>query len=276
MSQDHWVDLTIVSAMAAAFLAVVASRKRSVLVRVAFAALAATITVGVMGDLGPILRFLDRASAEDSEWRQIRRSLSERSPAFGDIITLNPAIEKEFQVAIVPIVRDRDRNEVVRGRAMAAAIRDVFAKHVYPVAAHGSTGAVISWGHLKMLLLQRFAVISIEACALYGTRSIARLGSDEKAAALGQGIYRAVIDAYKTSDDSKYPLPDREGYVTQYVKAIRSAQPPFNDEEIWALDDLEKHSPQRQCNLTLRLYKAIDDLDPASKQSIYRIMMRTI
>jgi hypothetical protein len=242
--------------------------------RVVFAVLAASLVVGVMYDLGNVSKVMRSAGKDDPAWAQIRRSLAERSPAFGGIIALSPAIENEFRVVLVPIVRNGDtQNEAARGAAMTAAIASVFAKHVYPVAARGSTESVTRWGNLKALLLQRLATISTASCADYGTRSVARFGDDENAAALGEAIYRAVIDAYKTSDSAKHPLADENTARAQYAKAMRSAQPPFSEEELKAFDTLDNESKPRQCNLTLRLAQAIDRLDPSSKAVIFRYWM---
>lgn len=211
MAPDDWLTLTVVSALSAGGLTAAATRRHSTRARVVFAAVVALLVVGVMRDLGNVSKVMRSAEKDDVAWSQIRQTLAERRPAFGDIITLSPAIENEFRAVLVPIVRDREmQDEAARGAAMTAAIASVFAQHVYPVAAQGSMEAVISWGNLKSLLMQRLATISPAARADYGMTSVARFGDDKNAAALGEAIHRALIDAYKTSDSTKYPLPDED------------------------------------------------------------------
>jgi hypothetical protein len=60
---------------------------------------------------------------------------------------------------------------------------------------------------------------------------------------------------------------------TQYDKAAGLAQPPFSDDEMRALQTIDKQPKARQCNSMLRLFEAIDRLDAHGKAIIFRGMM---
>ena len=88
MAPGDWVAVTVVCAIAAGGLTAAATRRHSTRARVVFAVLVASLVVGVMRDLGDVSKVMWPAAKDDLAWTQIRRSLAERSPAFG-IITLS-------------------------------------------------------------------------------------------------------------------------------------------------------------------------------------------
>ena len=86
-----------------------ALRKRSWIVRIVIAILAAWLSIEVMRDVRAIVTVMSPSSSEQAAtWSQIRRGYAERSPAFGDIITLSPAVENEFRMAIMAVLRKED------------------------------------------------------------------------------------------------------------------------------------------------------------------------
>lgn len=190
------------------------------------------------------------------------------------VISLSPETEKQFRAALLPVFRDqRSKSRAELDVAAAVAFSKVIQRYVFPVAAHGSTGTVNVWGDTHLPILRRFADTSTEACAEYAITSFVRPVFYEKVGALMDAGYQALVSAYKTSNSSRYPLPDRDAVAAQYDKAVRVARPPFSEAEIKALEDLEKQPKQRQCSLTLRLLEAIRTLEALDRAIIFRNMM---
>ena len=275
MAELAWLAVMMVGVMTAVACAAAVSRKWSPIPRVGLAFLAALAAFAIMPSLGVVIGPTRSRTNEALTWTRIRQSYSETTPALGSIMTLNPAVENEFKTALMPVFIDRSgKSPADMGAAAVNAIANVMEKHVFPVAAHGSTATVNAWGSFFAPMTRELAAISTEVCAEYALTNFARYGDNKKAAAMAEASYRALIDAYKTSDSAKYPLPDEDAVRAQYAEAQRIAQPPFNEEDDEALDTFDKQSQERQCSLMLRLSDAIDRLEPSRKAMIYRRLMK--
>jgi hypothetical protein len=272
MSPNVWIAVTIICAIAGAGVAAAVSRRWSPIIRVAFTLLAALLTVGLVRDVRGILGLVP--TDDDLAWSQIRENYAGKWRALGDVISLSPEIEKQFRAALLPIFRDQpSKTRAELDMAAAVAFSKVIQRYVLPVAAHGSTGTLNAWGDIHLPMLRQFADISTEACAEYATTSFVRPAYYEKVGSLMDVGYQALVSAYKTSNNSRYPLPDRDAEAAQYDKAARVARPPFSEAEIKALEDLDNQPKQRQCSLTLRLLEAIHALDASDRAIIFRSMM---
>jgi hypothetical protein len=273
MNPDIWRAVVVVCVVGAVGLTAAALKKRSTAARVGLSILAAVVVAGLMGSVRPVIEQALFNLNDDFAWSTVRRHMTSKYPTLGELITLDPAIEKEFKAALLPVIRKYDAGEPAMFDASAAATGGVIAKHILPVAVSGSTEAVNVWGNQTTRVMRVLAGISDDACAEYATTGITRNWANPQVSAALQDAQRALIEAYKTSDRSKYPLPDQAIADAQFAKAARLAQPPFSDEELRAAQAIERQPKARQCALTLRFFEAIDRLDARGKSIIFRTMM---
>lgn len=262
-------------AIVAACITAAVLRKRSTVTRAVFGFLAACVAFGVIGDIRTLDRRALVSTSDDRTWSKIRSTLAANYPWLDQVFTLSPNIENKLKASLLPVMRDRDLSDpIALYMSSTAAIERVLAESVLPVAAHGSTEAVIAWGSVNTPILKQLASISDEKCSEFATTGTTRPPTNDKVETLLLARFQALVDAFKTSDSAKYPLSDRRVVDAQYAKALRIAHPPFSGEDLDALNVWEKQPQERQCNLLLRLFEAIDRLDLPSKAMIYRSMMK--
>jgi hypothetical protein len=269
---DIWHIVVAVSVIAAVGLTAAALRKQSTAARIGFSILAAFFAAGLTTMARPVVEkalfFVD----DDFAWSVVRGRLASNYP-LGELVTLNPTIEKEFKAALLPVMRKYDPDEPAMFDASAAATAGIIAKHVLPVAVSGSTDAVNAWGLQTTRVVRALAAISADVCADFAMSGIIKSAMAPRVQVALQDAQRALIEAYKTSDRSRYPTPSQAIVAAQYAKVAALAQPPFSDDEVRALQAIDKQPKARQCNLTLRLFDAIDRLDAKDKAIIFRGMM---
>jgi hypothetical protein len=273
MDADIWRIVLAGCVIGVVGITAAALKRRSIGVRVGLSVLAAIVVAGLVGMAKTTVEKALFSTDDDFAWSVLRRTFASKYPTLGDLVTLTPAIEKEFKAALVPVARNYNPDDPAMFDASAAATAAVTAKHVVPVAVFGSTDAINAWGGQTTRILRALAAISADACADFAMTGVTRSATDPRVLVALQDAQRALIEAYKTSDRSRFPMPSQAILDAQYAKATGLAQPPFSEDEKRALQSIDNQSKARQCSLMLRLFEAIDRLDAQGKAIIFRGMM---
>ena len=86
-------------------------------------------------------------------------------------------------------------------------------------------------------------------------------------------MQRTLVEAFKTSNKERNPLPDDKTLKAAYAAALKLVQPPLDAKELQSLKSLETQPKATACRLMIRLLFAVEQLDRPTKAVIYRMMM---
>jgi len=269
-----WGILTIVSVVAAIAFVARKTKGKSALVRAGFIILAVILPGALLGAVRPFVERMLYETSDDYAWSKIHKAIVSGNPTMGQMIGLSPAIESEFRSKLLGAARQYGNDRAKLTEVVANLSADIYVKHVFPVAIHGSDEALAAWGAQIVPELRTVADISQEACGDYAMAGVNRYPTDPRVVAAISASQKAVLEAYRTSDKAKYRLPDQDTVATLYEKAVTLVDPPFTRDELLALEALGKQPKAQVCNLLIRLFAAVGKLDTRGKAAIYRIIMK--
>ncbi|WP_422000955.1 hypothetical protein [Reyranella sp.] len=266
--------LTIIGIAAAVAFVALKTKGQSVWARAGFIILAIILPGTALGVVRPLVERVLVATSDDYAWSKIHKAIVAGYPAMGEMIDLSPTIEREFRSKMLEALRQHENDRAKLAEIVTALALSVYAKHILPVAIHGSDEALAAWGAQVVPELRAFASVSPEACADYVLGGVNRYPADPHVKAAILAGQKAVLAAYKTSDAAKYPLPDQAAVAAEYRKVVALADPPFTQEELLSFEGLEKQPKARICDLMIRLFNAIGRIDIHGRAALYRAIMK--
>jgi hypothetical protein len=212
--------------------------------------------------------------SDDYAWSKVRATITKRFPEFSDLFSLNIEIESGFRSALLPVIRSHDYNSPALLEAVSSTSTTLFGKFVFPTAIYGSNEAMVAWGSEIVHVMRAMAAISPEVCGTFALDGVNRSSPNSRIDASLRASQRAVIEAYRTSNKARHPLPDERTVKELYAKAVALAQPPFSQKELQAFEAIEKQPKAQVCSLLTRFFEAIERLDTSSKATAYRMIMK--
>lgn len=249
--------------------------------RVGWTLLAVLAVGGAMGVAWPKLDrvMIEAQEREDNKtWADIRDEIVARYPDMGELMALSPPIEEMFKLSLVPIAQKydtaADQAPLLAGASRAS--KQAYIKYIFPKVVHGDDASLNAWGAAQLELLEAVRAISDEACGAYAMTGVNRYSPDPRVDAALRDAAHALVQAYKSSDASRFEPPAADAARALFDKALAGAVPPFSDADRMALGDLPHASHEAQCSLTIRLLEAMARVDSAGSASLYRVMMQTM
>ncbi|WP_295144974.1 hypothetical protein [uncultured Reyranella sp.] len=246
------------------------TKDRPTWVRVALGVVAAMFAGGAIGLARPGLQQLMFNYSDDYAWSRARSAIFSKFPVLADVFALDPSMEADFKTALLPLMRQADKTNTTE--AVTAATASIYKKRVFPIAARGTDDAINAWGANTVPLLKAIAAISPDACGDYAMTGVNRYSPNPKVDTILTDVNRTLVVAYKTSNP-RTNLPTAAEMEPIYAELRKRAQPPFSNADLVALDQLEKQPKSKQCELTTRIFAAVDRLPSTMRAAFYRSIM---